>query len=435
VGALDDDFAFVAESVSRAARLQRAPCEAVLADATRPGHALAGHLVLVYDAIAERVQNRTDKYALALDDAEREDAIVEMRRLVWEVRTFQSNLAWLEASQRPPLDLGTRYFVEDAARALVADDVEVTVVAADHLSYATSSDPWEPLIDDWGAGIPSGEPTVVVVFIPRREEQSGLLHPLIVHELGHAVDSEHGVVDRIWQVAQGRARLAARFSTAAGHLASASGADAADARDHLAKRLRFWIAECFCDCLAVHHLGPTYLYSFLTEVAAGSMDEAGARHPPPRQRIRLLMEYLDRLGWADVIRNGDGSLESWIRDAISSQPTYPDVERFLTWAVNELRAVVRKEVESALGGRVFRPDLDELTEVEELLAAGIPPAQRRTGEGVARESIILACWHAALSGAGGGPVALASAPDAPELAAVLPAALELSALVGAWDPA
>jgi hypothetical protein len=258
VGALADDFAFVTRSVTRAARLQRAACRAVLDDETARGKALARHLELAYDAVERHVANREAKFAQALDDIERADAIVEMRRLVWSVRRLQTNLTWLNAAQQPPLDLGTRYFVEEAARALVATDVDVTVVPTDELSYATSSDPWKPLIEQWGTGVSPGERTVVVVFIPRREEESGLLHPLIVHELGHAVDSEHGIINRIWAAAQGRRRLSKRFSKVAAELAAASAMDPTDANDHLAKMLRSWITEVFCDCLAVHHLGPTY---------------------------------------------------------------------------------------------------------------------------------------------------------------------------------
>jgi hypothetical protein len=432
VGAVGDDFAFVAASVTRAARLQRAACRRVLEDDTARGKALARHLDLAYEAIERRVADRRSQFSLALDDAEREDAVVEMRRLVWDVRRLQSNLTWLDAAQRPPLDLGTTYFVEDAARALIAADVEVTVISADQPSYATASNPWEPLIAEWGTGIPADEPTVVVIFIPRREERSGLLHPLVMHELGHAVDTEHETVAAIWQLAKGRTRLGARFAKAVTEFSTTHSVDPQDTTDHVASRLRSWIAETFCDCLALHHLGPTYLYSFLAEVAAGSMDEPGPWHPPPRQRIRLLVENLDGLGWSDVLREGDPALESWVRTCIAIKPEYSDVEGFLTWSVDDLRAVVRNQTKRLLRNRIFSPNPEELAEVSQLLAAGIPPAQRRSGEAIARESIMLQCWHAALEGAGHGPAALADAPDAPELSAVLPAALELSALTEAW---
>jgi hypothetical protein len=257
VGTLDDDFAFVAASVERAARLQRQACKAVLDDESLRGQALARHLDLAYDAVERRIEDRRSRYCIAPDDEVRKDAIVEMRRLLWDVRKLQSNLAWLDASQRPPLDLGTMYFVESTARVLVASNIEVTVVSTEHTSYATSSDPWEPLIREWGVGIPPEEPTVVVIFIPRREERSGLLHPLIMHELGHAADSQHGIVDEIWQVAQTRVRFAKQFSKAVSDFAATHSVDPSDANDHVTSRLRSWIAESLCDCIAVHRASPS----------------------------------------------------------------------------------------------------------------------------------------------------------------------------------
>jgi hypothetical protein len=227
--------------------------------------------------------------------------------------------------------------------------------------------------------------------------------------------------------------LSRRFSTAAGAFATAEQIDAHDATDHIADRLRSWIAECLCDAIAVHQLGPTYLYSFIAEVVAGSLDEAAPRHPPPRQRIRHLVAQLDRLGWTDVMASADGPLDEWVRELISVKPAYTGVAGFLSWAVDDLRAVIRTAAEGLLRHRIFRPDPDELTEVAALLSAKVPPAQRHSREAVSPESIMLCCWHAALAGAGGGATALATAPDAEELADVLPAALELSALVSSWS--
>jgi hypothetical protein len=434
VGDLDDEFTFVAASVERAAKLQRSACAALLEDDAAAGRALAAHIDLAYDAVEHRLAERRAAYQAAPDDAVRVDAIVEMRRLVWDVRRLQSNLGWLEAAQDSPLDLGTRYFVEDAARALVASDVEVTVVAwaSDQSSYATTSDPWEPLIKSWGKGWPPA-PTVVVVLLPRREQRSGLLHPLIVHELGHAADSEHGIVDGLWQIAHQRKRLTSRFAKAVSELAQDSGVDIAEANATVSKALRAWITEAFCDSVAVHHLGPTYLYSFVAEVIAGTLDEPGPSHPPARQRIRRLLAELDRLGWTQVMRDADPALEAWLRALASAGSQYLGLPGFLGWAVDEMATAIRTNTHKRLKGRVFEPRAEELAEVATLLGAKIPPAQRHAGDAIPRESIILECWHAALSNAGGGPAALAVAPDAAELKELLPAALELSAVSAAWS--
>jgi hypothetical protein len=432
---VDTGFAFVAASVLRAARLQRAACGAVLADDSRTAaHGLARHLDCAYQAIEQRVVQREAQFAVAPDDAVKEDAVVEMRQMVWRVRALQSNLAWLDAAGHTPIDLGTTYYVEDVARALVAANVEVTVVATEQSSYATTSNPFDALIRGWGSPPPLDEPVVVVVFIPRREQHSGLLHPLIVHELGHAADSAHGLADGIWTTARSRKRLAARFSKAAGAFAKEKNIDPSEATDHIAERLRAWITESFCDAFATQQLGPTYLYSFLAEVVAASIDDPGPAHPPPRQRVRHIVEQLDRLGWTDLMTEKDPALDRWVRELTGEAPAYGGVAAFLTWAIDDLRAVVRKAAERHLRGRMFRPDHDELDEVSELLAIRVPPAQRTvTSAAVAPASIMLCCWHAALEGAGGGPSALAIAADAEELAELLPTALELSALVSAWN--
>ncbi len=432
---LDDDFAFVAASAERANRRQREACDRVLKDPSFAGRGLARHLDLAYEVFERHIADRRANYANVLDDAMRADAIVEMRQLLWKMRELQSNLDWLTAAQSPPLDLGTRYFVEDAARRLVAPRVELTVVSQAKASYATTSNPWEPLINGWGGGIPEAEPTIIVVFLPAREETAGLLHPLIIHELGHAADSQHKIVDAIWNGAQGRKELSRRFAAAVTEFQGKSGVEALNAKEHVAARLMSWIAEAFCDSVAVHLLGPSYLYSFLVEVVAGSMDEVAPNHPPPRQRVRRLLDDLDRLKWTKLMNKSDPALDGWVRSWAGVKPKYNGVEKFLYWAIDDLHAVIRKAAKEALGGHIFQPEPSEFAEVTELLAARIPPAQLCSGAPVARESIILACWYAALAAAGGGPTALPDASEGPELAELLPAALELSALASAWEPA
>ena len=433
MASLADDFAFVAASAQRAARQQRAACEEVLADPDSRGHALATHLQLAYEAIEQRITERETHFSQLPDDATaKEDAIVEMRKLLWDVRKLQSNLSWLDAAQEPPLDLGTTYFIESACRALVAPQVEVTLVSAEETSYATTSNPWEPVISGWGGGIPADEPTVVVVLLPRREERTGLLHPLIVHELGHAADEEHSLVEGIWQDARNRVRLRRRFSQAVSDFSSAQGVDQQTAADHIGRRLLAWIAEALCDCIATLHLGPTYLYSFLAEVAPGNMDVALPQHPPTSQRIRLILENLERLGWKDAISSAAPDLNTWAREKAASTTRYVEVDGFLTWAIDDLRAVVRNKATRHLHSRVFQPDVDELAEVESLLSARIPPAQRQELQPIRREAIMLGCWHAALGEVGGGIQRLPDAADTEELQEILPAALELSALAQAW---
>jgi hypothetical protein len=414
--------------------MQRDACQVIVDDpTTRRGLALARHLSYAYDAIDDWVEERREEFKAAHDDSVKVDAILEMRRFVWKVRALQSNFAWLDAAQNPPLDLGTTYYVEDVARSLVSDNVEVTIVATeDDLSYATSSNPYEPLIEDWGTPGSSEEPTVVVVFIPRRERRSGLLHPLIVHELGHAADDAHGLVDKLWSLAAQRSRLSKRFAISAKELADEKSIEPGQATDLITKALRGWIAECLCDCIAVHHLGPTYLYSFIAEVVAGSLDETAPRHPPSRQRMRYLLRYLEQLGWHDSMRVAHPKLFAWIADTVDIKPRYDGLAEFLVWAIEDLHNMIRQQTQRLLGGRIFRPIPEELTEVDRLLAIGVPPSQLQSGKAVQPATIMLTCWDVALAAGSGTAATLAGAPDSSALAEVLPAALEQSALARVW---
>jgi hypothetical protein len=435
MASLNDDFAFVAASAERAVIRQRQACEQLRGRATDKAAGLTQHIDLAYGAVESQLSERRLSFSEAPDDTVKADAIVGMRQLLGSIRQLQANLDWLAAAIRPPLDLGTTYYVEDAARAMVARQVELTVVSGTKQgSYATTSNPWEPVIKGWGKGIPKGEPTIVVVFIPRREEKTGLLHPLIIHELGHAADGEHELVETIWQLARNRTKLTKRFAKAVEDFSAAERIDQRAAASHVTERLTSWIAEALCDSLAAHYLGPSYLYSFLTEVVAGTMDDATPTHPPPRQRVRRLLDDLDRLGWADTMSAGAPELDSWVRETAGNTVPYVGIDAFLYWAIDDLHAVIRKTAKSHLKGSVFSPHPEEFSEARELLSAGIPPAQRASGTPIARETIILSCWYAALSSSARGPAGLPDAAEGPEFAEILPAALELSAVTSSWVP-
>ncbi len=250
--------------------------------------------------------------------------------------------------------------------------------------------------------------------------------------LGTQLDDANGIIDEVWSVAVGRKRLANRFVASAVELAQGRSLDRKQSGEKIAEMLRGWMTECMCDCIAVHHLGPTYLYSFISEVVAGTLDETAPRHPPPRQRMRYLLHYLDHLGWHESMKFAHPKLYTWICETADFEPSYEGLAGFLVWAIEDLRAVVRTQTERLLGKLIFRPAPEELDEVKRLLAIGVPPSQCHAGEAILPATIMLACWDAALAHPRGTAEMLASAPDSSALADVLPAALEQSALARAW---
>jgi hypothetical protein len=357
-----------------------------------------------------------------------------VRKLVWEARGLQSNYAWLDAAASPPLDLGTTYFVEHLARGLVSTDVEVTVVAATGRGYATSSNPYRPVISRWGASGGQVGPNVIVVFVPRREQHTGLLHPLIMHELGHAIQDQHQLLDDIIDRANHLQRWLARLRKAVDeYVQNDPSTSVPEALGVIAHRLYSWLEEILCDSIATHVLGPTYLYSFLAEVAAGSMDVAAERHPPPRQRIRLMLAQLDKLGWDATMAGAAPQLDAWVRDTVGTEPAYQGLEGFLVSSMKTLAPHVRNRASRHVGRkRTFSPDDAALDAVKRLLEHEIPPAQFENCEAIPRQTIILGSWLFALGKCGDGIDAVVAAPDSEVLATLLPKSLEMSAVVEAW---
>ncbi len=426
--AVADEFELVNGTIERTLGVLRREASARL-DGGSP--ALAQHIESMCVAISNHLGRVRADFAAALDDTVRSTVFIHAQGVLGWLRGQQAVITWLRFADRSPLDLGTRYFVDGVARRIVSQHVEVTVVAVDDLSYATFSNPYKPEITRWATAPPADAPAVVVVFIPKREERSGLLHPLIVHELGHAADGERNIVENLVIQARADQAFETAFQTASASLGATLGISTREAGDSLAARLESWCAEAFCDALATLILGPTYLYAFASEVTAGDLDTAAPRHPPPNARVHAILQMLDSNGWSTPMQAADPSLDSWLRAHASSSGTYEPADAYLLSALASLQPAVTAAAVSELQDAPFAPTPD-LTQVQALLAAGIPPAQLDDRRAAPREAIILAGWWAAIAQGGSGTKGLARAPETAELAAILPAALELAALTDAW---
>lgn len=459
---LDREFNLLAASACRTARVQQGEVErffdaaprhpamsrpagetssdtVALNEKPRRGSILAKHLHGAYDALIAHVERRTEEYGTLPDTESKAGALVEMRQMVAGARSLHRSLGWLDAAGSPPLDLGTRYLVDQTAARLVASHAEVTVVAATDRSYATVTNPLAPVFRLSGAAPPDGE-MVVVVYVPRREQRSGLLHPLTIHELAHAADKQHDLVAKVLETERGGEVLSALTGEADKQAkASTHGGVDADAISAAAEpieaRLDAWIEEAVCDATAAHILGPTYLYSFMAIVGTSDLDDAGQEHPPTRQRIRLLLNQLDGLGWTKLLADAAPAIDAWFREAARQEEEYeePDVA-FCVTALERLSEEIIDVVADHLDSLVFQAhDFAPIRkEIDELLNQGIPPCQTLERTAIGRAEIILGSWLFAVEKQGGDLDALAVAADVPELSRLLPKALQDAALLGAW---
>ena len=462
--ALDHEFGLLATSVERTVAVQQEAARVLLDAAPAHGQALARHLVRAYEEVAAHVGRRRAGYESLPDEDSKRGAVTEMRSLLEGARDLHVSLSWLDAARTPPLDLGTRYLIDFIASRLVSARAEVTVVTAVEGSYRTAIDPFSFVFSNLEEQ--QVDELAIVVFVPRREQHSGLLHPLIVHELGHAASKQGGLAQSLTAKTESDDSLRKLLDTSAHALAAEmdmradvmtaickavdvapepapeSEAVSSVARGYLMLQLGYWVEEALCDAFATQLLGPTYLYAFAAIVGTGDLDATDAQHPPARQRMRLMLAQLDALGWEPILAKETPEIGDWLRDKSTTSLRHQEpAHRFCLGALELLMDDVRGMVAEHVGQLAFEPaafDAARSEEIKSLLAAGVPPAQaHEVGTAqrrkIGRAEIILGSWLFALGEGGGGLDALARAPGLPELSRLLPKALELSALVAAWD--
>jgi hypothetical protein len=469
LGTPEDEFSFLASSVERAVEVQEKTAKELLEVTPGRGRVLATRLIAHYRQLLKLVAERRQTFAAFPDEeALRQGSINEMRaRLEYARGDLQRCLAWLDAVSESVLDVGTRYLMEFFASRLVSPDSEVTVVTKADGSYSTSV---RDLLDKTvGHGGDEEEGIAIVVFIPRRERESGLLHPLIVHELGHSASRYHGLAQRILD--EGKAQLEESHAAISHSIASnmevnesirkgictflrrKEAIDPSDAGglteaagEFLWAITKACIEEAVCDAFAIELLGPTYLYAFAAIVGTSDLDDFDSLHPSARQRIRLMLEQLDERGWSEVLSTHTPQIDTWFREkAAEDGPPLESAPAFSSEAVATFAGRVREVVKKHVGDLAFSPnEFDSQTQeaITELLSVGVPPAQLQNLAAkeekltsIKRPQIILGSWLFALGREGGALPAIAKAPALPELSRLLPKALELSALERAWEEA
>jgi len=473
--ALDDEFHFLAHSVERAVDVQEKAATELLEVSLGRGVLLAQRLLNHYKRVRDLVDYTRESYKESTDAKLKQGAITEMRTLVDYARhDLQRCLGWLDAASEPVLDPGTRYLIEFLASQLVAPDSEATVVPTLEGSYSTLvGAPLDDADGDDAGQVP------IVVFIPRREQHSGLLHPLIVHELGHAASRRHGLVTQLVERAKEDQEIqdahAAAAQSVAAHMEIDTGVrehirevleiepiDETDsealteaASNYLWAIARFCLEEAFCDAFAIQILGPTYLYAFAAIVGTSDLDLNDPQHPAARLRIELMLRQLDDLAWTDVLKQETPKVYEWFRfQADTKGPSMEPAPSFSAKVVRSLSVEVQTVASEHVNNLAFTPDtidVDLRTKINRLLEVGIPPAQLQepvssdftdgqvdTEQSVKvtaidRPQVIFASWLFAIQQGGGTLEAIAKAPGLPELSLLLPKALELSALLRAWD--
>lgn len=429
---LESEFGFLAVSVRRSIDLLRAYPQKSAIKADERGSALCEHIEYTLAGIEDKLDDASNNFPTATA-AEQAEYVKRARLLNSLARFMHRSVPWVSEAATPSLALGALYFIDELGQRICGARLDAVPNAADE--FSTERWPFQRLLNVLGLADQSG-PRPVVLNFPRLESTSHLLLPIYAHEVAHTAVWETTILQDVIDAHTSDAAFAATFNSARDDAATEVGISQREAGVILAWRLNSWTTEMLCDQLAIQALGPSYLYAFASFLLSDSWDEPGERHPPTCVRIAHLLDYLDESAWSLEIDANAPTVASWLRTEVAAVVARrPDaVTTFLLNALTQMGATIRARTSTQLGDGVYLPSefLPQAAVVAELAEFDTLPAQLHDGAPIDRRAIILSAWLSVLK-ANDQPETLASALGDVRTQAFFAKAIEMSALLAAWD--
>jgi hypothetical protein len=245
-------------------------------------------------------------------------------------------------------------------------------------------------------GAPTHPRWITFVHFPLSERDSALNLVILAHELAHLVDQVKQLYKTFLPIVLEKNSFKKRLDelckapmAAAGpgtgpqltfeSVFSRATLEADFSRDCIAA-VQSWLRELIADLIAVHAVGPSYLYAFLELLAHGGAESSpSSSHPSPVYRLTLLLEELDHLGYLsadsqnkDFLRELKSKVEIEIK-AVNYVGVMEVAQNTLVTRVAE----IQKSVRSFMGKMSFNHSRyrNEVPQVVKMLSAGIAPIQ------------------------------------------------------------
>jgi len=252
------------------------------------------------------------------------------------------------------------------------------------------------------AGLKARLPNSFSVFsFPTALRDDGLLHCVLVHELGHYVETVKSLVAAVWKdaIPATQTRVVRMLSTSLGIVPKGVGHTALSASF---LTLQSWLEEVVCDLFAARLLGPASLLAFEEFVAfRGDLSTPSDSHPSPQLRIWLIEGELRRLGWGGTLDSLTRDIATkpgqWTATSLRKLPAPEQDLRVIERALLELVPALRRVVRTTVDRHAMTKALHDswATGIEELLQNHIPPGEMyRNGQQVRvpAKSIANGCW-------------------------------------------
>ena len=164
--------------------------------------------------------------------------------------------------------------------------------------------------------IPTSPEWFIFITYPRMRPRDILLHPNMIHELGHFVYHELAEKPTTpplkFDIKLHKGSFEKLLSTIKGNLPRLPKDQEMKLSEKLhtdcSRIVRNWLMEVFADLFAIRVIGPAYLFAFVElSTLVDVMDKYGDKHPSSTLRLRYLLEELRDLNYF-TFKKKDSSL-------------------------------------------------------------------------------------------------------------------------------
>lgn len=269
-----------------------------------------------------------------------------------------------------------------------------------------------PDFDNIFAGIPE---KYAVFGFPLIMKRNIILNAILSHELGHFIDEATQLSDRILnKVALDKKKIdsiakkmeKSRFGEREIALTYFITPETLRAQitKLAAKQISEWLKELISDDIAFHLFGPIFLHSLSSFlIILVELDEASSDHPPPRMRIKMLLEEFNAKEYPKNIAEVEGSdhsqkarefikLSSELDSLLESVPTskLTEFEELVMDAVEKAIPEIKREVDKITRPWTYKPEQfrDDVFRLSEQLGFVVPPAETEVGKAASPVSIL-----------------------------------------------
>jgi len=322
-------------------------------------------------------------------------------------------LTFFEMGSREYIPEGTRVLIDTIVRKFDPNATFILVPINEH-NY-TYLDLMKPLKKALSYTVPNIDELLKqcserfsVFGFPLIQKENSILNSILAHEVGHFIDDVKEISDKLMNNVTLDSKIVDRIAKKAESTLIGEKKEIkltyfispeelrATITKLAASQISEWLKELVSDAIAFHLVGPVYLFSltnFLVTVI--DLNEAASDHPPPRMRIRLLLDIFRDMGYPSCIEETKGiknqelpskllafvqSIEELIESA--DQGEAEDFTELVMSAVRKTIPALRQEVHKAVSDNQYNPEefRKEVFKLVQLLDLVIPPAEIDTGK-------------------------------------------------------